>query len=247
MEIAEIAGLLRPQPVHALVAGRVALVDIDVQNAQVFGLADKVRGAGLHAVVDGYDLAVAKILPKIRALKDRCRAAGIEVIHLRCASYTGDGNDCSRLFRSVDISASDGDEDAEIHAAVAPEGDEIVLSKVSAGAFNGSDLDFLLTRLGIDTLIVTGLVTAGCVEGTVRGSADRGYKVLLVEDACADWTAQHHDIAMRILGRWFATLIDTITALGLIDALAGKNDGRPRDPRQASSGQSQPSLATVAS
>jgi len=239
MEVSESADRLNPRPGPFLAARRTALVDIDVQNAQVFGLADKVRAAGLHDVVDGYDAEVAKILPKIRVLKDTCRDLGIEVIHLRCASYTGDGRDCSRLFRSVDITASGGESDAEIVDAVAPRGDEIVLSKVSAGAFNGSDLDLVLRRLGIETLIVTGLVTAGCVEGTVRGASDRGYEVFVVGDACADWTTQHHDISLGILGRWFATVVNTETMLGYLGAL------RRNDAAALSNGPQRPTIPVV--
>src|ERR1700722_5431364 len=226
MESHDLKSMPGPQPIHALIAGRVAMLDVDVQNSQVFGLADKVRDAGLHQVADNYDIEVAKILPNIRTLMDKCRGAGIEVVHLRCASYTGDGKDCSRLFRSIDGPAGGAQSSADLHEAVASQGNEIVLSKVSSSAFNGSDLDFLLRRLGIDTLIVPGLVTAGCVEGTIRGAADRGYKVFVVEDACADWTLRHHAVSLHILGKWFATVVDTPMMLRLIDIFMHHNDKR---------------------
>ena len=98
---------------------RIALVNIDVQYAQVYGLAEKVRRAGLDDVVDEYDREVARILPRIRTIETHFRDAGLEVLHLRCASFTGDGRDCSRLFRSVDISATGSDRDSEILEAVA--------------------------------------------------------------------------------------------------------------------------------
>ena len=207
---------------------RIALVNIDVQYAQVYGLAEKVRRAGLDDVVDEYDREVARILPRIRTIETHFRDAGLEVLHLRCASFTGDGRDCSRLFRSVDISATGSDRDSEILEAVAPAPGEVVLSKVSAGAFNGSELDSLLRRLRIDTLIVTGLVTGGCVEGTVRGAADRGYRVFLVEDACADWTVHQHAVSVSILGKWFATVIDPATAVAMIQGAAGADIDPPR-------------------
>ena len=116
----------------------------------------------------------------------------------------------------------------KILEAVAPAPGEVVLSKVSAGAFNGSELDSLLRRLRIDTLIVTGLVTGGCVEGTVRGAADRGYRVFLVEDACADWTVHQHAVSVSILGKWFATVIDSATAVAMIQGAAGADIDPPR-------------------
>jgi len=214
-------GLLAPLPEHDLIAGRTALIDVDVQNAQVYGLAEKVRASGLDAIYQEYREEVAKILPRIRSLKEACRQAGIEVIHLRCASYAGDGRDGCTIFRSADVTEQ-GDEDAaEIVVEVAPEPGEIVITKVSTAAFNGSDLDTVLRNRGIDTLLVTGLVTDGCVEGTVRGAADRGYKVFLIEDASASWTRAQHAAAVRILGRWSARLLDTDAALRRIAGSSG--------------------------
>ena len=216
MDTENIPGWFEPQP---LGAGRTALIDVDVQNFQVYGLAYRVRDAGLLEIFDYYNREVGKIVPRIRALKDACRRVGIEIIHLRCASFTGSGDDCSPLFRAIHITTTDGDRDAEVLAEVAAAGDEIVLTKVASGAFNGSDLDLLLRNLGIGTLIFTGLVTPGCVETTVRGAADRGYKVFLVGDACASWTQEHHDVSLRALGRWFATLIDTGAMVRRFDSL----------------------------
>jgi nicotinamidase-related amidase len=226
MQLVEVMRLFDRHPDVPLILARTALIDIDVQNVQVYGLADRVRAAGLGDIYDYYTAEVAGIIPKIRRLKDACRRAGIDVIHLRCASYTGDGRDCCPLFQSVDIKATDLEADSEIVANVAPQEGEIVLSKVSAGAFNGSDIDIILRNLGKDTLICTGLVTAGCVDGTVRGAADRGYRVFLVKDACASWTSQQHAASIRILGQWFATLVDTEEVLRRIDMAI--------DPRQSS-------------
>jgi nicotinamidase-related amidase len=58
--------------------------------------------------------------------------------------------------------------------------------------------------MGIDTLIMTGVVTNGCVESSTRGAGDLGYRVLLVEDGCAAWTEEGHDLALRHLDRNFA-------------------------------------------
>jgi nicotinamidase-related amidase len=218
--------LLAPLPERDLVAGQTALIDIDVQNAQVYGLAEKVRASGLDAIYHEYREEVAKILPRIRRLKDACRQAGIEVIHLRCASYAGDGRDGCAIFRSADVTEQGNEDAAEIVVEVAPEPGEIVITKISTAAFNGSDIDIVLRSRGIDTLLVTGLVTDGCVEGTVRGAADRGYNVFLIEDASASWTRAQHESAVRILGRWSARLLDTEAALRRIAASSAEEPMR---------------------
>lgn len=228
MNTADLGQLLDPLPDAPVVAERTALVDVDVQHFQVYGLAERVREAGLGEVYAYYNGQVSRILPKIRELKEECRRAGIEVIHVRCASYTGDGRDCSPLFRSVDVKASGTEQDAKVVDEVGPEGDEIVVSKVSAGAFSGSDLDGVLRSLGSETLIFTGLVTDGCVEGTLRAAADRGYEVFLVEDACAAWTQEQHEAAIRILGRWFAHVVDSAAMIRRIRAGSNPESGRQK-------------------
>jgi nicotinamidase-related amidase len=211
--MASLDQLFAALPEYHLLPQGTALLDIDVQNAQVYGLAKKVRAAGLEEIYTEYNQEVAKILPRIRALKDACRRAGMEVIHLRCASYTGDGRDGCPLFKSVNVTDGGDQTGAEIVVQVGPQRGEIVISKVSTAAFNGSDLDTVLRNLGIHTLIVTGLVTDGCVEGTVRGAADRGYRVFLIKDATASWTRAQHQATLGILGRWSAQLLDTEEAL----------------------------------
>lgn len=202
------------------VPARTVLIDVDVSNGQVYRIVERVRVGGLPDVADYFNAQVAEILPRIRSLKDACRRAAIDVMHLTCASYTGDGRDCSADLKAAGVKATAGEEDAEIVMEVAPRGGEIVLSKVAASAFNGSDLDFLLRRLGKDTLIITGLVTATCVEGTVRGAADRGFKVFLIDDACACWTEGQHSASIRILGQWFATVVDSAEMLRRLRASA---------------------------
>ena len=132
--------LFVPLPDHYLIAERTALIDVDVQNAQVYGLAEKVRAAGLDDIYAEYNQEVAEILPRIRALKDACRQVGIEVIHLRCSSFTGDGRDGCRLFKLVDATVGGDENGAEILAEVAAQRDEIVMTKVSTAAFNGSPM-----------------------------------------------------------------------------------------------------------
>ncbi|MEO1227194.1 MAG: isochorismatase family cysteine hydrolase, partial [Pseudomonadota bacterium] len=80
---------------------------------------------------------------------------------------------------------------------VVPQGDELVVDKTSAGTFNSTPLDQILRNMGVDRLLVCGIVTEGCVELTARDAADRGYYVTLVEDACASSTRVAHDDALQ--------------------------------------------------
>lgn len=74
---------------------------------------------------------------------------------------------------------------ADIHDLVQPLDGELVIEKTEVNAFNGTNLNEVLKGKGIDKLVVVGMQTHMCVEGAVRGGYDLGYKLVLVEDACA--------------------------------------------------------------
>jgi len=77
--------------------------------------------------------------------------------------------------------------------------DDLVLSKTSSSPFNSTSIDRFLRNLDIDTLLVCGVVSNGCVEGTIRDASDLGYQVVMVEDACAAVTPALHQAAITNL------------------------------------------------
>lgn len=137
------------------------------------------------------------ILPNVRRLQDACRKHGVEVIHVRVAVLTRSGRDGNREQRAHNIRDTYDSRDAEILEQVAPVGDEIVLSKSSVSTFNSTALDQILFNLDIRQLIITGIVTEGCVELTTRDAADRGYLVTLVSDGCASSNRVAHENALE--------------------------------------------------
>lgn len=70
----------------------------------------------------------------------------------------------------------------------------IKITKHNPGAFFGTDLDLQLRRRGIDTIILTGVATANGVYATALDAYQHGYKVIVVEDACADRDGELHQI-----------------------------------------------------
>ncbi|MBX6379025.1 MAG: cysteine hydrolase [Clostridia bacterium] len=86
----------------------------------------------------------------------------------------------------------DGTWGAEIHEAVAPQPGDVVIGKSRISAFAGTDLQGILQIRGIDTLVLMGVVTNFVVEGTARDAVDRGYRVVIPEDACVGITPAAH-------------------------------------------------------
>lgn len=81
---------------------------------------------------------------------------------------------------------SDAHESAEIPPAIAPRADETVIVKGKPSAFFGTQLHSMLTFHNVDTLIVTGMVTSGCVRATVDDAFAHDYRVIIPVECVAD-------------------------------------------------------------
>ena len=102
--------------------------------------------------------------------------------------------------------------------AAGVEATDIVITKRQWGAFYGTELDQLLRRRQIKTLLLGGIVTNFGVESTARAAYDRGYALVFAEDAMSAVTAEAHAFAckntFRVMGkvRTTAELIDALQA-----------------------------------
>ena len=95
--------------------------------------------------------------------------------------------------------------------------------KPGYGAFTNTDLEGILRNRGIERLIVCGVTTEVCVHSTLREAIDRGYRCILVGDACASADAELHAAALRMVGvegGIFGQVLDTEATLTLIAAKA---------------------------
>ena len=104
-----------------------------------------------------------------------------------------------------------------VHPAVAPVPGDLVVRKTRTGAFSTTSLDARLRERGVDTLILAGLATSGCVLSTVRDAADRDYRLYVLEDACADPDPEVHDLLVRTVLRrqaWVVRTTDLAVLLG---------------------------------
>ena len=97
----------------------------------------------------------------------------------------------------------------------------LVIDKNASSPFNGTGIDQLLRNLGIETLVMTGMATDMCVETTARDAADRGYNVIVVEDAVATFFPQHHHAALSALARVYTQVWRTDRVLDTLQELRG--------------------------
>ena len=97
-----------------------------------------------------------------------------------------------------------------------------VVTKRQWGAFYGTELDQLLRRRGIKTIIMSGIATNYGVESTAREAFDRGYELVFAEDAMSTANAEAHQFCCQ---NTFRTMGRVRSTRDLIDALqAGTGD-----------------------
>jgi nicotinamidase-related amidase len=201
---------------------KTALIVVDMQYLDAhpdYGIGKKLKERGTFHLVEGYFDRVKDATAVIAKLLDACRETGVEVIYITIASRTQDGRERSRVHRDNELHAQIGSREAAVLDEIAPQGDEIVIHKTAGGVFNSTEIDYLLHNLGIETVIMTGVVTNGCVETAVRDAADRSYKVILVPDACAAFTDELHENALKSVGEKICNLRTSEEVLSELAAL----------------------------
>ena len=100
----------------------------------------------------------------------------------------------------------------QIDAGLAPRPDDLIVDKLTSGAFTASLLDHALRNMGIRSIVITGLLTDARVFRTARAAAELGYHSLLCEDACGICTQRAHDEALLMHARIFGR-VETTEAL----------------------------------
>ena len=134
-----------------------------------------------------------RALPNMQKLLVACRKAKIEVLYTVIASLTKDGRDLSLDYKISGMFCTKDSWDARVMDEVAPQSDEIVLTKTSSSVFISTNVHYILGNLGIRQLIIAGALTDQCVDSAVRDGCDLGYLVTLATDACATQSSARHE------------------------------------------------------
>jgi nicotinamidase-related amidase len=162
-----------------------------------------------RSIVERFPTAVA-ILPRVRAIMDAARAAGVPVGFVVVGFREGFPEISPRnaTFSMARRSGTFSDPASrEIHPDVAPRAGEWIVTKHRVGAFEGTDLDVLLRAAERHTLVLTGIATSGVVLSTARAAADKDFRLVVVEDACADADEEvHRVLTTKVLARQAAVV-----------------------------------------
>ena len=132
----------------------------------------------------------------MQRLQKACRQKGIEVIYTVIESLTDDGRDRSLDYKITGFNVARGSWDAQVLDKIKPKEDEIVFPKTSSSVFISTNVHYILGNLGVDFLIISGLLTDQCISSAVRDACDLGYLVTLITDACATYSLERHETSL---------------------------------------------------
>jgi maleamate amidohydrolase len=182
---------------------RPALLVIDFVRAYL------VQGSPLYAAAEPARAATQTLL-------EAARRAGVPVVHTN-VQYQPGGRDGGVFFRKVPalkcFEAGAHPDLAAFAAGLEPAAGETVITKQYASAFFGTTLASTLTSLGVDTVVIAGVSTSGCVRASAVDACQHGFIPLVVREAVGDRHPAPHEANLFDLQAKYAEVVGLQLAL----------------------------------
>ena len=149
------------------------------------------------------------------------RRASLPVIYTTIA-YRSDLRDAGMWIRKVPALKilKQGTRMVEVDARIPPLADETVIEKKQASAFHGTDLHALLRSRAIDTIIMTGCTTSGCIRASAIDSIQYGYHTGVVADGVGDRAHEPHQANLFDIDAKYGDVISTGEALEYVASVS---------------------------
>jgi nicotinamidase-related amidase len=201
-----------------------ALLVIDVQNVYLSrpdrdALATERERLHYDGWTPFYNRHTETVIPNIAELLAMFRARGVECIFARIACHRKNGEDRSLSQKKPgfnNVLLPKDEHASQVVPALAPVGDEIVVTKTTDSALTGTNLRLILTNLGIKTVICVGVFTDQCVASTVRSLADESFDVVVLEDCCAAGSHELHERELEIINMIYCNVMTHAELKGLM-------------------------------
>ncbi len=203
--------------------------DIDLYRAQSFGgkvgigsqpalcIVDFVNGFIDPKVFGGGNIAEA--VASTVGLLAAARRCGLPVAFTRVV-YAEDGHDRGAFVRKVPALAklTEHAPDGQIVPELAPRPGELILRKTQPSAFFGTGYADKLRQQGIDTVIVTGCTTSGCVRATVVDAMSYDFRTIVARDCVGDRSLAAHEANLFDIEQKYADLMGSQEIIAALPA-----------------------------
>jgi maleamate amidohydrolase len=168
-----------------------------------------------------YAPAVVDAVQETVSLVAAARAARVPVIYTKVLFHPS-GMDGGVFVRKVPVLRRmvDGEPLAEIVPQLPPAASDLVLVKNYASAFFGTTLAPTLTSLGVDTLIITGCSTSGCVRATAVDGMQHGFRVVVPRECVGDRHQGPHEANLFDIDAKYGDVVAKAEVLHYLERLA---------------------------
>lgn len=166
------------------------------------------------------------VVPNTRRLLELFRSRGAHIVFTEFGSERHDGldmtgwarrhNDMARGTLGSPVYPPFEDESCRVDDRLHPEAGELIVQKTTSGPLNSTRLDHTLRVLGVDTVVVGGVVTDVCVAQTTREFGDRNFDAIVVSDACATFDDQTQEVTLTTIANTFGFVASTNEVLQVL-------------------------------
>ncbi|XWX02447.1 N-carbamoylsarcosine amidohydrolase [Aggregatilineales bacterium SYSU G02658] len=167
-----------------------------------------------------YAPAVVEAVQKTVPLLERARQKGVPVIYTKVV-YHPTGADGGLFVQKIPSLRAlvDGEPLAEIVPELTPAPNDVVVVKQYASAFFGTSLAPMLASMGVDTVILTGCSTSGCIRASAVDGMQHGFRVIVPRECVADRHPQPHEANLFDIDSKYGDVVDVDAVYAYLDTL----------------------------
>jgi nicotinamidase-related amidase len=178
-----------------------------------------------------------KAVAAIRTLVEKARAKGIPVIYTAGTRRPDNWDSGSWVWKNTrnheGVTRKSNVDGSQIVAEIAPGPNDIVIQKQKPSGFANSMMASCLAALHVDSVIVTGGATSGCVRATAVDAFNYNYKVIIPEECCFDRAQANHAICLFDIDRRYGDVVQTSTVIDHFDTFPDATFALPdSDPKK---------------
>jgi len=117
----------------------------------------------------------------------------------------------------------EGHPSVELDPRIAAAGPDLVITKTAPSIFFQTPVAPFLIKQGVDTVVVTGCITSGCVRASVIDAFSLGFRTIVPEDCVGDHEEEPHRANLRDVERRYADVVDAATVIDTFESLSRRN------------------------
>ncbi len=167
-----------------------------------------------------YTAAVVNAVEASVTLLDSARKASVPIIYTKVL-FQADGFDGGLFVKKIPVLTRlvEGEPLAEIDSRITPTDKDIILVKNYASVFFGTSLASMLTAHRVDTIILIGCSTSGCIRASAIDGIQHGFRVIVPQECVGDRLPQVHDANLFDIHAKYGDVVDKQDVLNYFELL----------------------------